>query len=181
MTIPASADLLDLGRGVYKTRCVGCHGPKGDGNGPAATFLSPRPRDFTLGVFKFRTTPSGSLPTDGDLYRTVTRGVRWTAMPTWPEMPEKERLGVIVYIKSFSKRWEEEPTETIVALPSPLKATPELVARGKALYTRAKCWECHGESGKGDGPSAARLSDDNELPSRPTDFTRGQFKGGSHV
>ena len=181
MTIPRTQDLVERGKDAYADHCQGCHGARGDGHGPAATFLFPRPRDFTAAVFKFRSTPSGALPTDGDLFRTVTRGVRWTAMPTWHEMPEKERLGVIVYIKSFSKRWEEEPPETIVALPSPPKATPQLLARGKELYTRAKCWECHGESGKGDGPSAARLSDDNELPSRPTDFTRGQFKGGSSV
>src|SRR5207302_836927 len=62
MTIPRSQDLLTLGREVYNSRCVGCHGKGGDGNGLAATFLSPRPRNFTLGVFKFRTTASGSLP-----------------------------------------------------------------------------------------------------------------------
>src|SRR5206468_10230890 len=43
-------DLLVLGREVYRARCAGCHGSTGDGNGPAATFLFPRPRDCTLGV-----------------------------------------------------------------------------------------------------------------------------------
>jgi cytochrome c oxidase cbb3-type subunit I/II len=181
MTIPTSADLLDLGRVVYKTRCVGCHGPKGDGNGPAATFLSPRPRDFTLGVFKFRTTPSGSLPTDGDLYRTVTRGVRWTAMPTWHELPDKERLAVITYVKTLSTRWKEEKPEPPAVIADPPKATPALVARGQDLYQKAKCFQCHGESGKGDGESAPDLRDDLKFPIRPADFTRGQFKGGSSV
>ena len=181
MTIPASADLLDLGRGVYKTRCIGCHGPKGDGNGPAATFLSPRPRDFTLGVFKFRTTPSGSLPTDGDLYRTVTRGVRWTAMPTWHELPDKERFAVVTYIKTLSTRWKDETPEPPAVIADPPKASPALVSRGKDLYQKAKCFQCHGESGKGDGVSAPDLRDDLKFPIRPADFTRGQFKGGSTV
>ena len=172
-------DLLDLGREVYRARCAGCHGSTGDGNGPAATFLFPRPRDFTLGVFKFRTTPSGSLPTDGDLYRTLTRGIRWTAMPTWHELPGKERLAVIAFIKTFSKRWKEEKPEPPEVIGDAPKATPMLIARGKDLYQKAKCFQCHGESGKGDGESAPDLIDDLKFPIRPTDLIRGQLKGGS--
>ena len=172
-------DLLVLGREVYRARCAGCHGSTGDGNGPAATFLFPRPRDFTLGVFKFRTTPSGSLPTDGDLYRTVTRGVRWTAMPTWHELPGKERLAVITFIKTFSNRWKEEKPEPPEVIGDAPKATPLLIARGKDLYQKAKCFQCHGKSGKGDGESAPDLMDDLKFPIRPTDLTRGQLKGGS--
>jgi len=179
MTIPESDGRRALGRAVYETRCVGCHGAKGDGNGPAATFLSPRPRDFTSGVFKFRTTPSGSLPTDGDLYRSVTRGIRWTAMPTWHELPGDERLAVITFIKTFSSRWKDEKPEPPVMIGKPPKATPVLVARGRDLYQTNKCFQCHGESGRGDGESAPELRDDLKFPIRPTDFTRGQFKGGS--
>jgi cytochrome c oxidase cbb3-type subunit 2 len=181
MQIPSSRDLLARGREVYEARCVGCHGPNGDGNGPAATFLFPRPRDFTIAVFKFRTTPSGSLPTDGDLFRTVTRGVRWTAMPTWHELPDKDRLAVLTFIKTFSDRWKDEKPEAAVTIGDPPPATPELVARGKELYQKAKCFQCHGETGKGDGPSADELEDDFKFPIRPADFTRGQFKGGSTV
>jgi cytochrome c oxidase cbb3-type subunit 2 len=181
MTVPPSEELLTVGRRVYEARCIGCHGAKGDGNGLAATFLSPRPRDFTLGVFKFRTTPSGSLPTDGDLYRTVTRGVRWTAMPTWHELTDKDRLAVITYLKTFSARWKDENPEPAVVIGDPPTATAALVARGKDLYQKAKCFQCHGETGKGDGVSAADLKDDFGFSIQPADFTRGQFKGGSHV
>jgi len=180
MTVLARPDLLDRGRAVYRQRCAGCHGSDGDGNGVAATFLSPRPRDFTAAVFKFRSTPSGSLPTDGDLYRTVTRGVRGTAMPTWHELPDKDRLAVVAFIKTFSPRWKDEKAEPpLVASPPP--ARTELVALGRELYGRAKCWECHGENGRGDGPSAAQLKDDLDRPIRPTDFTRGELRGGAHV
>jgi cytochrome c oxidase cbb3-type subunit 2 len=180
MTVPDRSDLVDRGRAVYRQRCIGCHGAAGDGNGVAATFLSPRPRDFTAAVFKFRSTPSGALPTDGDLYRTVTRGVRWTAMPTWHELPDKDRLAVVAFIKTFSTRWKEEkPEPPLTASPPP--ASAELVARGRELYASAKCWECHGEQGRGDGPSAAQLKDDLDRPIRPTDFTRGQLKGGATV
>jgi cytochrome c oxidase cbb3-type subunit I/II len=181
MKIPESADLLGRGQAVYGQRCVGCHGAKGDGNGFAATFLSPRPRDFTLGAFKFRSTPSGSLPTDGDLFRTLTRGVRWTAMPTWHEIPEKDRLGVIQYIKTFSERWKDEKPGPALVIPDPPRATPELLEQGAALFDKAKCWQCHGREGRGDGPSAEELTDDLGFAIRPTDFPKGQFKGGSHV
>jgi cytochrome c oxidase cbb3-type subunit 2 len=181
MTIPDSTDLREMGREVFVNHCVGCHGTQGDGAGRAATFLSPLPRDFTAGVFKFRSTPSGSLPTDGDLYRTITRGVRWTAMPTWHEVTDKERIAVVAYLKTLSKRWKDDAAESAIPLPPPPKATAALVARGKTLYVQAKCAECHGESGRGDGPSADTLRDDFQRAIRPADFTRGQLKAGASV
>ena len=181
MTIPDSADLRALGQEVFVDHCAGCHGARGDGAGRAATFLSPLPRDFTAGVFKFRSTPSGSLPTDGDLFRTITRGVRWTAMPTWHEVPDKQRIAVVAYLKTLSKRWTEDAVEPAIPLPPPPKATPELLARGKTLYAQAKCAECHGEDGRGHGPSADSLQDDFQRPIRPADFTRGQLKAGGSV
>jgi cytochrome c oxidase cbb3-type subunit 2 len=181
MSIPQTDEQVVRGRAVYERRCVGCHGVKGDGNGPAATFLNPRPRNFTLGAFKFRSTPSGSLPTDGDLYRTLARGVRWTAMPTWHELPEQDRMSVIAYVKTFSSRWKEEKPEPPIPIGDPPKATADLLARGKELYAQAKCGQCHGNGGKGDGPSADDLKDDLGFKIRPADFTRGQFKGGGDV
>ena len=181
MALPNTPEQAARGKLVYERRCVGCHGVNGDGNGPAATFLDPRPRNFTLGSFKFRTTPSGSLPTDGDLYRTLTRGVRWTAMPTWHELPEKDRIAVIAYVKTFSSRWKDEKPEPPIVIGNPPRPTPELLARGKELYIKAKCFQCHGEGGKGDGPSASELRDDLKFPIRPADFTKGQFKGGGEV
>src|SRR5206468_10004153 len=130
------------GRAVYTRRCVGCHGRDGDGNGEAATFLSPRPRDFTAAIFKFRSTPSGSLPTDADLFRTATRGVRGTAMPTWHELPMEDRRAVIAFIKTFSPRWRDEKPEPGGLPASPPPASTALIERGRDVYRSAKCWEC---------------------------------------
>ncbi len=181
MTIPQTVEQAARGEAIYERRCTGCHGAKGDGNGPAATFMSPRPRNFTTGVFKFRSTPSGSLPTDGDLYRTLTRGVRWTAMPAWHEIPPRDRAAVIAYIKTFSIRWKDAAREPALMIPPSPLATRELLARGKTLYRDAQCFECHGAAAKGDGPSADQLQDDAGFRIRPTDFTRGQFKGGGTI
>jgi cytochrome c553 len=59
----------------YRRYCVGCHGDLGDGNGENAPWLDPKPRDFTLGIFKCRSTPTGTLPADQDLYDTIGRGL----------------------------------------------------------------------------------------------------------
>ena len=56
----------------YRRYCAGCHGDLGDGEGENAVWLDPKPRNFTLATFKCRSTPSGSLPTDEDLYETET-------------------------------------------------------------------------------------------------------------
>jgi cytochrome c oxidase cbb3-type subunit I/II len=182
------------GKAVYERHCRGCHGEKGDGNGLAATFMTEfRPRDFTFGVFKFRRTPTGSLPTDGDLYQTITRGVRGTAMPMWHNLSEKDRLGVIQYIKYKLAvdritdpdypypYFVEETVEAPVYTGDPPEPSQEIVAQGARVWKQAKCWECHGEGGEGDGEKAAGLDTDWGFPIRPADLTTGQFKSGPSV
>src|ERR1700675_3445275 len=71
------------GKQLYRRYCIGCHGPQGDGNGENATWIDPKPRDFTAAVFKCRSTPTGTLPTDDDLFNSVTRGFITTNMPAW--------------------------------------------------------------------------------------------------
>ncbi len=193
VTVPRSEEWTAYGKNVYERRCLGCHGVNGDGNGPAAAFMQhDRPRNFSLGVFKFRLTPSGSLPDDGDLLRTITRGVRGTSMPTWHELQEKDRLAVIQYIKyhlaadrsDASKPYlyfVEEPAKAPIFIGQPPKPSMELVKRGHDVWKDAKCWECHGDGGKGDGQKAAGLKDDLGFPIPPANLTTGQFKSGASV
>src|SRR3990172_9228985 len=72
-----------LGKSIYDARCAPCHGLDGHGDGAAAALLNPRPRDFTSGTFKFRSTETGILPTDEDLVLTVKNGLHGTSMPDW--------------------------------------------------------------------------------------------------
>ncbi|MCU7845932.1 MAG: cbb3-type cytochrome c oxidase subunit II [Candidatus Thiodiazotropha sp. (ex Monitilora ramsayi)] len=193
VSIPRSEEWINYGKNVYQRRCEGCHGAKGDGNGPAAAFMpTDRPRNFALGVFKFRLTPSGSMPNDGDLLRTITRGLRGTAMPTWHNLPEKDRLGVIQYIKYVLAAdrsdldnpyfyFVEEPPEPPLHIGQPPPPSEAIVARGKEIWQQAKCWECHGDTGKGDGEKADELADDFGFPILPADLTTGQFKSGPGV
>lgn len=193
VSVPRSEEWVGYGKNVYERRCLGCHGVTGDGNGPAATFMhKDRPRNFMLAVFKFRLTPSGSLPDDGDLLRTITRGVRGTAMPSWHELPQKDSLAVIQYIKyelAVDRSKPDQPyryfvEETIkppIQLGGVPKPSAELVKRGEAVWQEAKCWECHGQNGKGDGEKAAGLKDDLGFPIPPANLTTGQFKSGPGV
>jgi cytochrome c oxidase cbb3-type subunit 2 len=192
VSVPRSDEWIAYGKEVYERRCVGCHGVEGDGNGPAATFMyEHRPRNFTLGVFKFRLT-KGPIPTDGDLLRTITRGVRGTAMPPWHELPDKDRLSVVQYIKyelavdksdpaaPYAYFVEEPPGQPLYIDQAP-EPSAEIVARGAEVWLQAKCWECHGKEGLGDGEKAAGLKDDFGFPIRPADLTTGQFKSGPVV
>src|SRR3984893_7425903 len=68
-------------KALYRRYCIGCHGPQGDGAGENAAWVDPKPRDFTAATFKCRSTPSGTLPTDQDLFDAITRGFVNTSMP----------------------------------------------------------------------------------------------------
>ena len=174
-------DQFAPGRRIYEARCARCHGIAGDGRGRYAAELDTPPADFTRGVFKFRSTPSGSLPTDDDLMRVLERGLRGTAMLPWPGLSRTEKQAVIAYVKTFSEWFEEVEQAEPVAIPSPSASSEELVRRGRVLYNQAGCAKCHGPEGGGDGLRAAELTDDVGRPIWPTDFTRGLLKTGADV
>jgi mono/diheme cytochrome c family protein len=180
---PTKDEIAVLGKRVYSTGCVPCHGSKGDGKGPAAAYLNPKPRDFTRGVYKFRTTDSGSNPTDEDLARSVDRGLPGTSMPAWKGLLSVgEREAVIAYIKDFSKYMNEPiyPEEVIVTadkLSARPEATEQSITAGKLVYERMQCANCHGDDGRGN--PANRLEDDFDQPIKAFDFTRGRYRGGS--
>ena len=79
----AQAQTNESGKALYLKYCSQCHGEKGDGEGYAASHLRPRPRNFTTGKFKIRTTPNGALPTHDDLVNLIRRGMPYTSMPAW--------------------------------------------------------------------------------------------------
>ena len=181
-----NASLADDGREIYDTHCWFCHGEDGDGLGPIAEYLWPRPRDFTIASFKLRTTPTGELPIDEDLFRTISLGAPGTAMPAWRSvLNAEERWQLIAYIKTFADgMFEDEafdPYETVIDIGSPpLGAMESLVEAGRTVFEDSDCWECHGTAGRGDGPKADELKDDWDYPIWATDLESGwKFRGGS--
>lgn len=168
---------IERGKKIYQKRCLVCHGEKGDGQGPVAPFLDPRPRDFTTGVYKLRTTGSGEPPTDEDLFRVLTRGVPGTAMSDWTRLSAEDRWRVIAYIKRFSDAFKDRAT--VIKPAKEVSPSPDVIAKGKEVYDRAKCWECHGQAGRGDGPNAPTLKDDLGNAIKAADLRQGwRMKGG---
>ena len=167
------------GKKLYRRYCVGCHGPRGDSQGENAPWITPQPRDFTAGLFKCRSTPSGSIPRDEDIFNSITRGYVTTNMPSWQALTQKQRADLVAYIKTFSPRFKEERPEQPVRITPETPDTPESVAKGNQLFQQMKCWECHGQQGRGDGPSASTLRDNKGNPIPPYDFSTGErFKCG---
>ncbi len=169
------------GKVVYDKYCGQCHGDEGAGSGHATLRVKPKPRDFTSGKYKFRTTPNGMLPTDDDLRRVIEIGLPYTSMPGWPNLTNAEVQNVTYYIKSFSPDFENpdrygEPID----IPRPLESTEESIARGRVLYEEQGCASCHGDVGRGDGASATTLEDDAGDAIKAADLTqRWTFRGGA--
>jgi mono/diheme cytochrome c family protein len=196
MTMPVeeATAFHEAGRQVYIKRCLFCHGRFGMGDGVAARYLDPRPRDFTLGMFKFRSTGSGGMPTDADLFRTVSRGIPGTAMPAWGEgdftLSEIERWQVIYFVKSMVIDFQNEDLDPYVEgrqvpIGTPPPPTPERLAHGRDLFMKsgeAGCFECHGKNGRGNGGAAGNHTDDWGDFILPQNLTKPwRFKNGSRV
>ena len=177
---PAGAADPELGKKVYIAVCLECHGAEGHGDGAKARQLGFHPRRFNLGAFKCRCTESGALPTDEDLYRVVTRGMPGTPMqPHEKTLSETDRRAVVQYIKSLTPRFASEPPPPCIRMTAPLPFSEASISEGKQMYRIMSCWNCHGKTGKGDGPAAASLKDDWGNPIRAYNFTvMKRFKCG---
>ncbi|MCI0483814.1 MAG: c-type cytochrome [candidate division NC10 bacterium] len=168
-----------MGRLVFERNCAICHGALGDGRGMAGMMVRTKPRDFHPGIFKFRSTPTGSLPTDDDLFQTVSRGLRGTGMIAQDDLPESERRAVVLYVKTFSERFRSEKPQSPIVIPEAPPRTPELVSKGRETYQKAECFKCHGVGGRGDGPSAESMKDTWGYPIQPTDLSRPLKRGST--
>ncbi len=181
-----SAQDTTAGKTIYATWCAGCHGDTGAGDGPAAPAMLPRPRNFTGAVYKIRQTASGQLPTDADLMRAIDEGLPGSAMPAWKgRLSDAERRNVMAYVKTFSAFFTD--TSQHVA---PLRFTQEpaggtsaaALRVGRQVYDSIGCRKCHGDQGRGDGPSAPTLKDDAGFPIVAADLHQNwRFRGGPAV
>ena len=184
----SNQEILQHGRTVYQNRCIGCHGAKGDGRGPAAPFLQPKPRDFTSGIFKFKSTPNEALPTDADMMRVLSLGVVGTSMPSFTLLPEVSKYAVIQYIKTFSTAWKQPENEMAQVQGAPTPREDFLdhqkfvarATRGRNLY-KENCLICHGRRGQGNGEGGSDLVDDWDFPVLPGNLTRPSIKTGSAI
>ncbi len=154
-----SNNLLGVGAQIYDRDCASCHGADGKGNGPETYRLTIKPRDFTTGVYKFKSTPIGSLPTDEDLSATMKLGVRRTSMLPQLHLSEHEVQAVIEHIKTLSDRFGKEVRGEVILVPKLPERTRELTEVGRDIYM-VGCFACHGAEGRGNGPAAETLLDE---------------------
>jgi mono/diheme cytochrome c family protein len=162
---PNNTHLYLKGHFVYDKMCVTCHGRRGRGDGEWATDLTDKPRDFRTGVFKFRSTPCGFLPTDQDLIRTIRGGISGTAMPAFTNLTDQDVEALIVFLKNLSRRWDDPNLQT---KPLTIPEVPDWffdekkreanAAKGHETF-KINCVICHGTKGDGKGPGAEALKD----------------------
>jgi mono/diheme cytochrome c family protein len=145
--------------------------------------MLPRPRDFTQALYQIRSTASGQLPTNRDLMRILEEGMPGTAMPGWSSvLSAADRREVVAYIKSFSPFFVSDEPPEVVRIGRAPRVSEEGIQEGKELYQRLECWKCHGNAGRGDGPSAPTLRDRDEYPIAAADLTENwRFNGGGRV
>ncbi len=182
---PFDLDLHLRGERIFERQCAPCHGRGGRGDGEWAAGVADRPRDLTAGVFKFRSTPPGFLPTEADLIRTLRTGITGTMMPTFAKLTSSELRAVVAYVRSFSPRWRD-PRNYADPVPLPDAPPPwfhqpaaaeSARVRGAALFS-AHCAACHGPAGRGDGPAASGLRDSAGRPIAPAVLARPHHKSG---
>ena len=168
------------GKAIYASQCSGCHGTAGDGQGMLTLSWLPRPRNFVRGSFRYRSTPSGSPPTDADLFHTVSKGLAGSGMPAFEAvLSEQERRDVIAYIKHFSQRFTPESEPSLTSVSAPPQTTKQRIARGASIYVDSGCPSCHGAEGRGDGRSGQDLKTAEGDPIIPRDLThKWSFRGG---
>src|ERR1041384_4050863 len=154
----ATETTLAAGQTVYEQHCAACHGMRGEGDGPAAVWLYPKPRRFTSGLFKIKSTPAGFLPTDEDLFQTTTRGMPGSSMPSFTYLTEQERRDAVQYVKNlsaytnatgqrvnyFEEAKEQGKVGTPIVVPPEPPVTVQSLADGQTLYTKMNCFTCHG-------------------------------------
>ena len=183
---PTEAD-LEAGERVYLQRCAHCHGVDGDGIGPSTDVVYPRPRDFTSGVYKFRThheTEEGNwMASDADIARSIREGLHGSSMPGWETVLGAQEIDQLVhYIKTFSEVFEEDTPGLELNFGNEVPSSPESIARGKEVFeTVFECHTCHGMAGRGNGEEAlVGLEDDWGYRIWPANLTKPwTYRGGS--
>lgn len=197
-------DHLKLGAQVYQDRCASCHGVTGDGNGPAAEYLDPKPRDYREGIFKFTST-GRSKPRKADLMRTVKYGARGTSMPSFRWLDQKELSAVVDYVivlaqrgevegklvvltqdeeleyaaedaRSVYESWKNATSNLIQPITPPPPKTEAAIVSGRHEFLVKGCAKCHGANAQGFTTFAMKDDWGNDI--HAANLTSGMLHGG---
>lgn len=172
-------EIATRGWSLYLRHCASCHGEKGKGDGPLAKLVNPPVPDLTEGVFKFRSTPSGTLPTDNDLKRTISEGISSTPMMGVKGiLTDDEIEAIVAFVKTLCPDFKTKGSGNPIRIEPP-QFTPDLLKLGRQIYYEFQCNTCHGPKGDGNGPMAKSLKDSKGRSIRILSFRNPRnFKGG---
>ncbi len=98
--LASTPEQVSAGKSLFSVNCASCHGTEGKGNGPAASALNPKPRDFTGGYWRY----GGGV---ARIVQTITTGSPGTAMAPFPGIPIQDRFALAHYIRSFDTQKQE--------------------------------------------------------------------------
>ncbi|MDH5510293.1 MAG: c-type cytochrome [Nitrospinota bacterium] len=162
---------LDEGKLVYMERCFQCHGPEGKGDGTAAEFLPRKPRDFTSGMYKLKSSPPDVMRArDEDIFMAISEGLLSNGMPSWKSsLSESQIWSLVVYVKSFSDLYDGEQNPPALKIPNTPR-TADTVRWGRKAYFDLKCDDCHGVNGTGNPEK--KLKDDYGRKIYPRNLTK---------
>ena len=98
--------LIAKGKSIFEVNCASCHGTNGKGDGPAASALNPKPRDYTSGYWRY----GGGV---ARIVQTITNGSPGTAMAPFPGIPLEDRFALAHYVRTFnpSKQEADKPED----------------------------------------------------------------------
>ena len=170
------SDSLYAGKQIYDSYCATCHGVNGKGSGQYANEMKTKPTDFTSGMYKFKSTPYGTLPTDEDIVSTLKLGVRTTAMIPQLQLSNEQMNEVAEYILSFAPKTEKIGTP--ITIPPQPTITNALINKGSKLFD-VNCVSCHGKDLKGDGPNSQKLVNYKGKTIHPANLTEIPLKRGN--
>lgn len=171
------SDMLIQGKEAYIQYCARCHGATGLGDGPDAKRVPVTPRNFTRGTFKFRTTASGTPPTDTDLMNVLNHGLSGSGMPNFANLGIDVKTSLIAYIKTFSDAFDQYQPQPLAEPNLKAKVDPK---RGKEIYDKLQCGLCHGSQGRANGTSAPTLVDAWGAPIKPANLNQEwTYRAGS--
>ncbi len=117
--IEPSAELTEKGKELFEANCVQCHGPQGHGDGPAASTMNPRPRNFA--------SPAGwtngyDLPA---IFKTLSEGVKGTSMAPFDYLTRQDRMALAHFVQSLGTFPHAGSPQALEALSKELAAPGE--------------------------------------------------------
>lgn len=93
----STPELVSRGQVVFSQNCVVCHGDHGQGDGPAAGSMDPKPRNLVKDKFKAGDSPK-------QIFNTITNGLYGTSMPPFEYLSEQDRAALAYYVESLRKK-----------------------------------------------------------------------------